>query len=178
MMADLHFIINTHRRAWYFQGKTWIAVILCGLNSLLLGTACTSQAPPESEQARQALTDYFKYLNQGDYARADMLYSGDYQTMIAWNPEVDPNDRQTLWKNACTMNGLQCLELRSATLHQVKAEDIFTVEFNNPDGSLFVRGPCCGATETEMPSVSQFDYLVQKDAAGQFKVADLPVYIP
>lgn len=178
-MADLHLRIYARRRAWNFQGKTWIAVILCSLISLLSGTACTSQVPPDSEQAKQALTDFFMYLNQGDYAKADMLYSGNYQTMVDWNPEVAPNDHLTLWENACNMNGLQCLKLRSAILREEKANKyVFTVEFSNPDGSMFVRGPCCGATETEMPSVSQFDYLVQKDAEGQFKVADLPVYIP
>lgn len=170
---------DNHKKTRLDWGKHRKVLIMCGLTTLLVFTACTSQTTSGSEQAKQALTDFFTYLNQSDYAKADLLYAGDYQTMIDWNPDVDPNDHQTLWKNACTMNGLQCLKVRSATLRAEKANEfVFTVEFSNPDGSLFVRGPCCGATETEMPSVSQFDYTVLKDAEGQFKVVDLPVYVP
>ena len=178
-MNQLFSLNDDLKKEWPVWRKCWIVFILGALTSLLLITGCANQAPTESEQAKQALTDFFNYLNQGDYAKADQLYAGDYQTLIDWNPEVDPNDHHLLWKNACTMNGLQCLKLRSATLREVKGNEyVFTVEFSNLDGSLFVRGPCCGASETEMPSVSQFDYTIQKDAEGKFKTVDLPVYVP
>jgi hypothetical protein len=38
----------------------------------------------------------------------------------------------------------------------------FTVEFTNDDGSLFVLGPCCGATEMEMSPKTQFVYTVKR----------------
>ena len=57
-------------------------------------------------------------------------------------------------------------------------EFTFIVEFNNPDGNLFVRGPCCGTTETEQPPVSKFEFAVQKMMDGQFKVMTPPVYVP
>jgi hypothetical protein len=178
-MNHLFTLNDDLKKVWLVWRNYWLVFMVCTLTSFLLVTGCTNQAPPESEQAKQALTDFFKYISQGDYAKADQLYAGDYQTLIDWNPEVDPNNHQMLWENACAMNGLQCLKLRSATLREVKGNEyVFTVEFSNPDGSLFVLGPCCGATETEMPSVSQFDYTIQKDAEGQFKTVDLPVFIP
>jgi len=54
----------------------------------------------------------------------------------------------------------------------------FLVEFVTSDGSLFVRGPCCGASATDMPPQSQFVYTVVRDCEGTFRVRDLPVYVP
>jgi len=77
------------------------------------------------------------------------------------------------------MSGLQCLTIRRATFKNLQGDTyLFQVEFNNPDGSLFVLGPCCGANETEMPLVSQFEYKVTRNASGQFVVMDLPPYVP
>lgn len=45
------------------------------------------------------------------------------------------------------------------------------------DGTLFVQGPCCGATETEEPPQSQFTFTVKK-ADNRFLVEELPVYVP
>jgi len=36
----------------------------------------------------------------------------------------------------------------------------FIVEFKYDDGTLIMLGPCCGATETDMPPKSQFPYTV------------------
>ena len=145
--------------------------------ALMLG-ACTPLAN-ESEQARQTLSDFFDSLNQGSYIQADQFFAGDYQLMTNNNPSIDPDDHQALWSNVCTINGFQCLTVRTATLKETNGDEyIFTVEFNNADGSLFVLGPCCGATETEMPPVSRFEYRVQKMPDGRFVVLDLPVYVP
>jgi hypothetical protein len=54
----------------------------------------------------------------------------------------------------------------------------FQVEFNHPDGSLFVLGPCCGANETGMPPVSQFEFTVTRNAQGKFVVLDMSLYAP
>jgi len=129
--------------------------------------------------ARQVLTDFFKHLNQAEYDQATALYGGDYVTLREWNPEMDPQNYLGLWENGCQLNGLQCMEIRSATLKE-KYLDIyvFTVEFNNPDGTLFEQGPCCGAVESDQPPVSKFDYRVQKSVEGKFLVLDQPVYLP
>jgi hypothetical protein len=141
--------------------------------------AACAPAPASEEAAAQTLVTFFEYLNQGQYAEADALYGGTYETMIDHNPSVDPGDHVTLWQHACAINGAQCMTVRSATLKDHHGDTyIFFVEFSNADGSLFVRGPCCGATETEMPSESHFEFRVAETAAGQFNVLDMPVYVP
>jgi hypothetical protein len=80
---------------------------------------------------------------------------------------------------ACDHQLLQCLEVLLVTFMELRGDTyLFQVEFNNPDGSLFVRGPCCGANETEMPSVSQFKFRVNRNADGRFIVMDMPPYVP
>jgi hypothetical protein len=151
---------------------------LTGVIALLLVlTACASPRADE-ENARQALVTFFDLLNSGQYAAADALYGGSYESLAAMNPDLDIADHAALWERGCTQNGLQCLTVRSAT--PGKSSDgifLFKVEFNATDGNLFIQGPCCGATETEMPSQSLFDYHVI-DLEGQYKVIDLPVYTP
>ncbi|NUQ86747.1 MAG: hypothetical protein HUU11_18770 [Anaerolineales bacterium] len=133
----------------------------------------------DAEPARQALVAFFDSLNQGQYAEAAESYGGDYEVLIYHNPTLDPDDHAALWMNACTINGAQCLPVRTATLkEQFGDEYVFVVEFSNPDGTLFVLGPCCGGSETDFPPVSQFEYRVQKTADGKFVVLDLPVYVP
>ena len=77
------------------------------------------------------------------------------------------------------MNGLKCLSIRTIVCEEEVSptEFRFTVEFTNYDGSLFVLGPCCGATETEMPPQTQFVYTVKR-VEDRFLVQDLPVYVP
>ncbi|KAF0106629.1 MAG: hypothetical protein FD146_2428 [Anaerolineaceae bacterium] len=148
---------------------------------ILLAALLAACAPGASRagEARQALVAFFDHLNCGEYAEADALYGGDYEALVSFNPALDPADHAALWQNGCRMNGLQCLTVRSATLKDHHSDTyVFFVEFNDPNGSLFVRGPCCGATETEMPSESHFEYRVAETADGQFKVLDLPVYVP
>lgn len=148
------------------------------LVTLVLG-ACTSMTD-ETDQARQALMDFFSHLEQGDYAAAREWYGGGYEILVGYNPSLAPDDHTSLWRNACSLNGFQCIVVRTAAFNELtgQGEYIFTVEFNNPDGTLFVLGPCCGATETEMPPVSQFEYRVAKNSDGDFVVLDLPVYVP
>ena len=141
--------------------------------------AACAPAPASEETAAQTLVTFFDRLNQGQYAEADSLYGGDYETLTNWNPDLDSSDHAALWERGCLQNGLQCLTVQSATFKGHHGDIyIFFVEFSTADGSLFVRGPCCGATETEMPSESNFEFRVAEIAAGQFKVLDMPVYVP
>ena len=145
---------------------------------MLIMLASCSQ-PAGAPQAQQVLERYFNALAAGDYATADSLYGGDYQIFLDWNHDLTLDDHAALWERACHWNGLNCLAVRSATL-VAKQDDIFTfsVEFSNSDGSLYILGPCCGADETSMPPLSRFEIRVHRDANGQFKVLDLPVYSP
>lgn len=165
-------------------------IVITSLLILILTVGCASQltdtAQPmptvtssSTDEAWETLVKFFELLNSKQYGEASVLYGGDYETMQTWNPDIDPSDHIQLWEKGCEWNGLQCLVIRTATLSKQKDNiSVFQVEFSNPDGSLFVRGPCCGANETEMPSESLFEYRVLKTADDKFLVMDMPLYVP
>jgi hypothetical protein len=134
----------------------------------------------ETQLALRALAAFFSLLHAGEYEQAAALYGGTYDIMIDHNPEIDPDDRAALFRNACTINGAQCLETGRVVLEEQPSptEFTFVVEFKNDDGSLFELGPCCGETETDQPPQSVFIYTVVKSTADDYVVLDLPVYIP
>jgi hypothetical protein len=110
------------------------------------------------------LIDFLEGLHKGEYEKAAPLYRGTYETMIDHNPSMNPDDHVALLQTACTINGAQCLQVKSASLdRQVSStEFIFKVEFLNADGTLFVLGPCCGGNETDFPPQSVFYLTVAK----------------
>ena len=130
--------------------------------------------------AHSALLQFFDHLHTGRYQEAVNLYGGSYQVMIDQNPTIDPADNVALMKSACTTNGFQCLQLKVAGIEYKPSpnEYLFTVQFQNNDDSLFELGPCCGASETEQPSISFFEIRVLKNADGKFRVLDMPPYMP
>ncbi len=131
------------------------------------------------EKARLSLISFFDALSSKDYLQAVELFGGSYEILRGWNPNINEKNYQELLKNGCQANGLQCLKIKEiVNSEQTSAVDFnFKVEFMNSDGTLFERGPCCGATEEEMPTQSAFDYQVKKED-GDYKVMTLPVYIP
>jgi hypothetical protein len=136
--------------------------------------------PADEELALQSLMYFFEHLSAGRYEEASQLYGGSYEVLIDNSPTLDPQDHAALWQAACTENGFQCLRVRSARLQEQmvsRAEFRFIVEFSTPDGELFVRGPCCGANETEMPPESEFSFAVVRSKDGAYRVQDLPVYV-
>jgi hypothetical protein len=166
-----------------FKTSLIASVALLALSIVALVIAACVPAPPptanELEKARDALTSYFSLLQEGRYTEATDYYGGDYEILRGWNPDVDGDDYVTLFTRGCTANGLMCLPVGDiVTEEQVSATEFrFTVEFVNDDGTQFVRGPCCGATEEEMPPQSEFTYTVKK-VDDKLLVQELPVYVP
>ncbi len=140
----------------------------------------TAQQLSDQELALEVLSGFLTDLHRGRYSKAVSLYAGTYETMIDHNPSIDPQDRAALLRNACTINGAQCLEVRTAGLDSQisEAEFLFKVEFQTVDGAPFVLGPCCGASQTEQPPITVFLLRVVKNDAGQFQVMDMPPYAP
>lgn len=135
--------------------------------------------PSTAKEAHDVLVNFLTLLHTKNYADAVALYGGEYQQLQVFNTQIDPTDHVALWAGACDNQLLRCLEVRSATFKEHRGDSyIFQVEFNNPDGSLFVLGPCCGANETEMPSVSQFELTVSRNAAHRYVVMNTPPYVP
>lgn len=130
--------------------------------------------------ARQALLDYFTALNQGDYLRTVELYGGSYEVLADNNPDIPSDEHAQYFQAACRYNGFMCfLPLREVVAQEKLAADEFhfVVEFQNPDGTLFELGPCCGADPNSQPPVSQFGYTVLLREDG-YRVMELPVYVP
>ena len=134
------------------------------------------QAPPETAEAEQALRDYLTALHAGDFILGAKLFGGDTELLQTWNPDIT-NDLPALLERACAQNGLVCMTPRTVTYRGLDADGAyqFLVEFNNPDGTLFRQGPCCG--ETEGPSFTSFLFRVVKTESG-YAVLDLPPYVP
>ena len=155
---------------------------------LIMLTACNpglaampgGEPRPESEQARQVLIGFLTELHQGDYAQAALYYGGSYQTMLDHNPTLDPEHEPALLRNACQVNGAQCLQVRTVELDHVApaGEHVFWVEFQTDDGALFSLGPCCAAPGTEQPAQSTFVMTVVPTGDGAFRVVNMPPYAP
>ena len=139
-----------------------------------------STAATNDSTAISVVMQFFDYLHTGRYEEAVKLYGGTYQLMIDQNPAIDPADHVALMKNACTVNGFQCLQLKVAGIEYKPSpnEYLFTVQFQNDDGSLFVLSPCCEASEAEQPPVSLFEVKVMEVVVGEFRVLDMPPYMP
>ena len=160
-----------------FMFKKYFTQITSILAFLLLSSCATGTG--KMDQAHQALQDFFEHLAQGEYEAAEAQYAGSYETLVSFNPDLDPDDHVALWQSGCQLNGLKCLTIRSATFTKVNeaGEFVYIVDFNAPDGSLFVLGACCGE-EPVTPSQSQFEYRVVESEDGQYRVLDNPVYVP
>jgi hypothetical protein len=143
-------------------------------------TSPATETLSDDQLALHALTDFLENLHTGKYDKAAQLYGGTYEIMINHNPEILPEDHVALLRNACTINGAQCLEMRSATQDEKisGSQFIFSVEFQNADGSLFVLGPCCGENDADFQSRSSFLFEVSKSTGGTFLVMDMVPYAP
>ena len=131
-------------------------------------------------KAKITLTDFYALLNQGDYDQAANMYGGSYELLREYNPTLDAKDKAGLLKAGCEINGFMCLEVRNINLvgDKYQHEFIFEVEFANLDGSLFILGPCCGATEESMPPKSSFTVQIVCASDESCLVMELPPYVP
>ena len=163
--------------------RVYIALLLvfvgCAPKPISIPQRTETSLPSTASEAYNVLVSFLMLLHTRNYSDAVPLYGGDYEQLQVFNTEIDPNDHLALWTWACDNQLLQCLAVRSVTFQQQVGDSyIFQVEFNNPDGSRFVLGPCCGANETEMPPISQFEYTVSRNADGKFMVMNTPPYAP
>jgi hypothetical protein len=148
------------------------------LTPLIPTWTVTPEGVSDLDLARYTLITFFTLLHDGHYTEATQLYGGSYDTMREQNPDVSPDDYVLLFKVNCSRQSFCLLISRVVEENQVAGDEFhFVVEFIWRDGTLFTVGPCCGATEAEMPPVWQFTYTV-KIIDGRFKVMEGPVYVP
>jgi len=131
---------------------------------------------PEARQSREALEAFLAAVHDGDFRTAAILYGGSYESLIDWNPAVDPADGPALFASACA-HQLRCeLAVRRVLAGPIQPDEYtFYVEFQTDDGEPWTMGPCCGS-ETD-PTVSQFPFIVSRTAAG-WRVLTPPIYTP
>ena len=165
----------------FIYTSLWVAVSLmlvgCTLGQDQLSATKTIN---DDQLAQQVLVEFLQSLHAGEYAQAAQLYGGTYESMANHNPGIDPDNHIALLRNACTINGVQCLQVKSVDLDRQRSatEFVFKVAFLNADGTLFVLGPCCDSTDIDFPPQSMFDFTVTKGAEGQYLVQDMPPYVP
>jgi len=89
----------------------------------------------------------------------------------------DEKNNENIIKNYCQAT-MTCLPIHIIETKQISENEYhYKVQFYKEDGSIFILGPCCGATEEEMPSQDTFEYTVKK-ADNTFKVMTPPIYVP
>jgi hypothetical protein len=139
-----------------------------------------ADAPGDDQLALQTLTEFLENLYNGNYDDAAQLYGGTYEIMVEHNPSIDASDHSTLLQNACAINGVQCLQVKSIVFDKKVSdtEFVYMVEFFNSNETLFILGPCCGGNETDFPPQSVFYFTVMKVDQGSFIVMDMPPYVP
>ncbi|HSQ37839.1 MAG TPA: hypothetical protein VLS92_08110 [Acidimicrobiia bacterium] len=131
---------------------------------------------PEARRGLETLEAFLAAVHDGDFRTAAILYGGSYESLVDWNPLVDPSDAPALFEAACT-HQLRCeLAVRRVLAGPIQPDEYtFYVEFQTDDGEPWTMGPCCGS-ETD-PTVSQFPFIVSRTAAG-WRVLTPPIYTP
>ncbi len=139
-----------------------------------------TEIPTDDILAKETLTAFLENLNAGLYEQADLLYGGSYETLVDFNPDIDPNDHAGLLDRACTINGIQCLQPNQIQLAEKISDNefIFEVAFLKADGTPFKLGPCCGSEEAYPATQSVFIFTVKKLGPDQFVVMSMPPYQP
>jgi hypothetical protein len=143
---------------------------------VLGGASCSSQT--EGDKAQGVLTHYLSLLHKGKYVEAAKLYGGEYEVLAEWNPTIDPNDHAKLLELGCTINGLQCLPIKTigAREDSVPGTFEFYVRFENPDGSVFVLESSDASTTGQLFE-TDIKFTVMK-RGDDFVVRELPIYVP
>lgn len=130
----------------------------------------------ELYEAQETLISFFDFVSSGEYAQAaELLVPEDGWNSIAFNNAK--NEKVQILEDYCAAVGT-CLKTQVISSERIsEGHYVFTVGFINSDGSEYIYGPCCGASEEEMPSKTEFEFHVVK-IADEYKVTTAPLYRP
>ncbi len=149
---------------------------------MLMLAGCSSQKQSidsETQLAETTLTSFFDNLSQQKFDKAVEFFTSDQEmrnNLSIYGPE-QKTGKADIMENYCT-SVPSCLKVNIRDAKKMNdGEYTFKVQFHQKDGKLFILGPCCGATEKEMPPQDTFDFTVKK-IDGIFKVTTPPVYVP
>lgn len=134
----------------------------------------------DEKRAEEALLSVFAYLNDQNYDSASQLLELEDETwewLASFSLEEERSDKAKVLETYCEATGT-CLKARIIeTADEGAGVYNSVVQFENNDGSVFILGPCCGATEEEMPPQDKFSFKTIK-INGTYKVATPPLYVP
>jgi hypothetical protein len=167
-----------YRKSFKQQEPVIVTPELVAQSNMELEPAITEK--DESEKAKNALITFFDYLNENEFEKASGLFSSDetdWESIKVYSPEDEASNKAKILENYCEAVGT-CLKAKILEAKQTaNYEYNLVVQFLNKDGSIYIFGPCCGATEEEMPSKDKFDYTVKK-IDNAFEVKTPPLYRP
>ena len=170
------------------QKKLNFFAILLPMTIILIFSGCGKTAINQSTNksndfniAKNTLLAFFDFLKDEKFDKAVELFEptglDSWEWLENFSPSEEKNNKALVLKNYCRSTGT-CLEANILKVEQNNENEfILSVEFLHDDGELFVLGPCCGATEEEMPPISKFDFRIYKND-DLFKVSTPPVYVP
>ncbi len=170
------------------QKKAMFSAIILPVAIILIFSGCgktpINQSTSKSNDlniAQNTLLAFFDSLKNEEFDKAVELFEpvglDSWEWLENFSPAEERNNKALVLKNYCRATGT-CLEANILKVEQNNENEfILSVEFLHDDGEVFVLGPCCGATEEEMPPVSKFDFRIHKNG-DLFKVSTPPVYVP
>ena len=136
----------------------------------------------EPAKAEEALVSFFMHLNNQDFEKALVLFelngsTSSWEWLENFSLPEDRNDKAKVLQRYCEATGT-CLQAEVIEIKKEAADSYnLLVQFQKTDGNTFVLGPCCGASEEEMPPQDKFEFKVKK-IDGEFKVITAPIYVP
>ena len=133
--------------------------------------------------ARKVLVSYFDLLSAKNYTEAKAYHGSGYEILRQWNPDIGPNDYETLLRHGCEENGWICISIKNIVEQKQTSpsEFEFVVQFSEPHGStdvgdVFALGPCCDEADSG-ERTTDFTFRVVKTGT-RFVVTTAPAYTP
>ncbi|MDA8242431.1 MAG: hypothetical protein M0Z67_18930 [Nitrospiraceae bacterium] len=141
----------------------------------------------ELQTAKETLIEFFNYLHGGQYDKAVLLFEpwekgvgrqrSNWEGISSILPPAERSDKGkalgAYYRSVGVPIRAKVLDIKKVADNEYKLK----IQFLKDDGSIYVYGPCCGATEKEMPSETEFDYFVQ-GIKGIYKVRTPPLFRP
>ena len=151
--------------AYKYDGKNFVETLSSMVDT---GIGEKKEEFTDIGRARRALYDYLQASNRGDYKAAAYYYGGSYDFLIPNNPDINPSNKEGLFKRYCQFNGKNRCALGHWTMSGIKekspisqSEMRFVVTFE----------------ELMDTAVRKIDFRLKR-IGGEFKVLALPPRLP
>lgn len=128
------------------------------------------------QEAKKTLVLFFNYLHDEKYNDAVRLFEPLDLNLRNWL-EMNEDNKANSLKFAYSSVGVPIKPKVLEVWNVDKGVYRLKLQFVTDSGTIYVQGPCCGATEEMMPSQQEFIYFVRKTPES-YKVGTYPLYRP